>query len=187
MNQQVKVKAVPVNGLVEFVERELTPQQIQSVLAKMPPEEGRYFTGHLLAHEQVPLAAVNRYTRLAAQERGEAVTTFAERAGRFGAKQGLKTVYKFILLMISPEAALKKAPLMWSRVYDSGEMSVESEQGHAFIHIRNFAPDEAGCGRITGWFETIGEATGAKSMTVSHAKCAAHGASECVWEFTWKP
>jgi hypothetical protein len=182
----VHVKAVPVNGLVQFVESELTPQQLSRLLASMPPERSRYLTGHLLATEVVPLDVINEFTERAANEKHEAVKTFARRAGRFGAEQGLRTVYKFILMVLSIEAVLKKAPFMWTRVYDGGEMTVEAGESTAKIRMRDFPAHPAGCGRITGWFELIGERAGAKDLHVSHSSCMAEGGSECVWSFVWR-
>lgn len=183
---EVMVKAVPVNGLSEFVSKELQPSQVQAVLSQLPPEQARYFSGHLLAHEQVPLPLVNNFTRLAAKEKGEPVKKFAHRAGRYGAELGLKSVYKFIMMIMSIDAVLRKAPLMWSRVYDTGKMTVESGSNRAKIHIDDFLADPAGCSRITGWFEVIGERAGAKDMRVVHSRCKAEGGTECLWEFEWK-
>ena len=181
----VQVKAVPVNGLFEYVEKELAPWQLREVLDQMS-EEAAYFTGHLLANETVPLNAVNRFTTLAARAKGEPVKEFARRAGRYGAERGLKTVYKFILMVLSIEYALKKAPFMWSRVYDSGKMTVETTgRKEAVIRVSDFTANEAGCGRVTGWFEVIGEQAGAKDIRVTHTECMKDGARECVWRSSW--
>ncbi|MHB0970389.1 MAG: hypothetical protein ACYC7A_17485 [Thermoanaerobaculia bacterium] len=180
----VQVKATPVNGLATFVSSQLTTAELQAVLAKLPPDQTKYFTGRLLASEQVPLSAVNRFTTLAAQAKNEPVKEFAYRAGVYGATEGLKTVYKFILMMLSIDFALKKAPLMWTRVYDSGIIEVESGDGSATITVKDFPADEAGCARIEGWFETIGKQAGAKDIKIRH-HCRLAGAPQCKWDFTW--
>ena len=183
---EVHVKAVPVNGLVQFVQAQLTPEQSKSILPALG-DDARWFTGHLLAHEVVPLGAVNRYTSLAAAARGEELSAFARRAGRYGAELGLKSVYRFILAVLSIEYVLRKAPFMWTRVYDGGEMSVETPgERRARITVTNFPADRAGCGRITGWFETIGERAGAKALRCVHSACMAEGAHQCVWDFKWE-
>ena len=89
------------------------------------------------------------------------------------------------MMVLSIEAVLRKAPLMWSRVYDRGEMTVESEENHARIHVADFPSEPAGCGRATGWFRVIGERAGAKNIRVDHASCVARGAEECRWDFNW--
>jgi hypothetical protein len=185
MSQEVTVKATPVMGLAEFARKELTPQQFESVLDRIPPEERHFFTEKLLAQGTVPLSAVNRFTEAAAAVKGESVELFARRAGRYGAEIGLKTVYKFMMSLLSIQSVLKAAPLMWKRVYDGGELSVEPREQSATIRLRNFPSHPAGCGRITGWFELIGEKSGAKNLRATHVTCMSRGASECLWEFEW--
>lgn len=184
--KEVNLKGTPINGLVEFVQSELTPQQFQDVLAKMPAEQRKYFSGHVLAHELVPVSIVNKFTEYAAEARKESLKSFARRAGRYGAEIGLKTVYKFILLVLSIDAVLKKAPLMWTRVYDGGVIAVESGDHKAAITVTEFPSHPAVCGRISGWFEVIGERAGAKELRLVHDSCVAEGGKVCRWSFTWK-
>lgn len=182
---EIHVKATPVNGLVEFVRKELTPAQLEAVMSRFAPNEVRYFSGHLLAHEQVPVSLANAFTSYAADAKGEPVKSFAYRAGRYGAELGIKSVYKFIMMLMSIESVLQKAPFMWARVYDGGTMKVESSDGRAAIRIRDFPSQPASCGRITGWFEVIGERAGAKNLRINHSPCITQGSDECVWTLTW--
>lgn len=181
----IHVKAVPVNGLFQFVAGELAPEQLRSVLEKLGGD-ARWFTGHLLAHETVPLPVVNRFTEFAAEAKKEPVKNFARRAGRFGAEIGLKSVYKFILAVLSVEAVLRKAPFIWTRVYDGGTLNVEAGPNQARVQLTDFPSTVAGCGRIGGWFEVIGDHAGAKEMRVVHSSCAAEGGEKCRWDFTWR-
>lgn len=182
----VHIKGTPVNGLLDFVRSELTPDQLASVIAKMPEGEQKYWKSHVLAHELVPLEAANRFTRVAAEAKGEAIKAFAKRAGRYGAEIGIKTVYKFVLMVMSTDAVLKKAPFMWTRVYDGGKIEVVPGANKATITITEFPSDVAVCGRISGWFEVIGERTGAKNIKINHTPCAAEGGAKCSWNFSWE-
>src|SRR3954464_4412301 len=164
----IHVKAVPVNGLFQFVAGELAPEQLRCALEKMG-NDARYFTGHLLAHEIVPLPVVNRFTEFSAEVKKEPLKSFAKRAGRFGAEIGLKSVYKFILAVLSVEAVLKKAPFIWTRVYDGGVLNVEAGANRARVRLTDFPSTVAGCGRISGWFEVIGEHAGAKELRLVHS------------------
>jgi len=184
--KDAKVRAVPVNSLVRFAGEELSQEQLETALDRLTADERRWFNGHLLAHEVVPLDVVNRFTAYAAEAKGEAVKAFAHRAGRFGAQQGIKTVYKFLLMVMSPAAVLKKAPLMWGRIYDTGTVSIESTSSSARIFIRDFPSHVAGCARVTGWFEVVGEGSGAKNLKVTHTTCIAEGAKECIWDAVWE-
>lgn len=184
--KEVNLKGTPINGLVEFVMKELTSQQYQDVLARLPADHQKYFGGHVLAHELVPVSIVNKFTEYAAEAKKESLKAFARRAGRYGAEIGLKTVYKFVLLVLSIDSVLKKAPLMWTRVYDGGVISVESGDGTAGITVTEFPSHPAVCGRITGWFEVIAERAGAKDIRLVHDSCAAEGAKVCHWKFVWR-
>jgi len=179
------IKAVPVNGLVQFVEKELAPDQLVAIRQQLG-DDAKWMTGHVLATEQVPIPVVNRFTELAAAAKKESVKSFGKRAGRFGAEVGLKSVYKFILAVMSIEYVLRKAPFMWSRVYDGGVIHVEQSPNRARIRITEMPSNEALCARVTGWFETIGEKTGAKDLRCIHSACATEGAAECVWDFVWR-
>jgi len=180
------VKAVPVNSVIRFVQGELPAADFARLLERFPEEERRYLRGSLLAHELAPLDILNRFCVAAAEAKGEPVKSFCHRAGRFGAEQGIRSVYRFVMLVLSPEAVLKKAPLMWSRVYDCGEISIESTDTSARVHIRDFPSHPAGCARITGWLEVLGEKSGARDIAVQHATCMAEGGSECLWTLAWK-
>lgn len=184
--KEVNLKGTPINGLVEFVKSELTPQQYEEILGKLPAEHQKYFTGHILAHDLIPVTIVNKFTEYAAEAKKEPLKAFSRRAGRYGAEIGLKTVYKFILLVMSIDAVLKKAPLMWTRVYDGGNIEVDSGDGNATITVTEFPSHPSVCGRITGWFEVIGERAGAKEMRLFHDTCAAEGGKVCRWKFSWK-
>ena len=179
------VKATPVNSLAAFVRARLGEEKTLSILDAMGGQSADFFSGRLMAHQQVPLSLVNDFTTRAAVAHGEPVESFAHAAGRFGAEQGLKTVYKFIMVLMSPESVLKTAPLMWKKVYDRGEILVETGKKTARITVRDFPANAAGCGRITGWFEVIGEKT-ADEMSVAHAECRVRGDGLCAWNFQWK-
>jgi predicted hydrocarbon binding protein len=182
---EIHVKAVPVNGLYEFVAGELTAGQLRAVLDHMG-DAARWFNGHLLAHEIVPLTAVNRFTELAAEAKKEPVKAFGRRAGRYGAELGLKSVYKFILAMASIDYVIRKAPFMWTRVYDGGRLEVESAPNRGKVHVLDFPGSAAGCARITGWFEVVLERAGGKDVRNVHTSCVAEGGPECLWDVSWR-
>jgi hypothetical protein len=182
---EAKVKAVPVNSLVEFVQKQITFPQLQAVIAKLPPDQQKYFSAHLLANELVPLTAVNQFTRLSAEAKGEQLASFGRRAGRYAGEQGIRSVYRFIMMVMSIESVLKKAPFMWTRVYNVGTLDVTSTTTSAKIRLRDFPSEDAGCARVTGWFEIIGESAGAKDVRILHTSCIAKGDPECVWDIIW--
>jgi hypothetical protein len=178
------LKATSANGLAAFLARELTPEQLQRALGGLPPGEPRLFSGSLVASERVPFAALNRLTTLAARERLEPLKPFARRAGRFIADYGTKTVYKYVFVLMSPQAVLRAAGAAWGRIFDRGKLTTEFGETSAQIRLADFPADPAGCGRITGFFEFVGGRS-ARDLKVVHSDCAAEGAPVCVWHLTW--
>lgn len=181
---EVRVKATPANGLAAFVQRTLSPEQLAHLRPQLAAEELRILEGRLLANESVPVDVLNHLTELAARAAGQPVFEFGRAAGLFGAEQGTRTVYKFILALLSPQSTLRMAPAMWARVYSGGRLEVEVGDGTGRIRVRDFPAHDGLCGRITGWFEFIGEKASKGTRTV-HATCRARGEAECRWDFTW--
>ena len=182
---EVKIKATPVNGVVQFIRRELTPAELEKVTSQFAPDEMKYFTGSVLASEEIPVVLVNRFTRAAAEAKGESVESFGRRAGRFGAELGMKTVYKFLMLVMSVETILRKAQTIFSRVYNGGTFTVDASDKSAIFHLSDFPSEEVGCARLSGWMEKLGEAAGATNLKVRHDECMAKGAKECRWDLSW--
>lgn len=180
----IHVKGTPVNGLAAYIRRELSVAEWERFSRSLPADEARLISGALLATDAVPLESVNRLTLKAAQAAGRPVFDFARSAGRFGAELGTRTVYKFILMLLSPHSVLRTAPSMWTKVYDAGRLSVDVKEGWGRLQVEDFPADEAVCGRITGWFEFIGERA-ARDLVVRHEPCRAHGGACCAWEFQW--
>ncbi len=181
---EVRVKATPANGLATYVQRTLSADQLAHLKPQLEAEELRILEGRLLANESVGVGSLNRLTELAAREVGQPVFEFGRAAGLFGAELGTRTVYKFILALLSPQSTLRTASAMWARVYDAGRLEVEVGDSWGRIHLRDFPAHDGMCGRITGWFEFIGEKASKGTRTV-HSTCRARGDAECRWDFTW--
>jgi hypothetical protein len=185
--EHVLVRGTPILGLCRFLERELSSETREGVFRRLPePWSQRFQAGSILASDRVPLSVVDLLTTHAAEAKGEPVGSFAERAGTFGAREGIATVFRAFFRVLSPANALEVAPLMWSRIYDAGKMKVDARGKHAAIHVTEFPGGPAVCGRITGWFRHIGELSGATNLSSRHERCVGRGDPECAWEFDWE-
>ena len=185
--EDVLVRGTPILGLCRFLEAELPAEAREALFRGLPePWSQRFLKASILASDRVPLSVVDLLTAQAARAKGEPVDAFAERAGTFGAKEGIKTVFKAFFRVLSPANALEVAPLMWSRIYDAGRMKVESRGRHAEIRVTEFPGGPAVCGRITGWFRYIGTLSGASNLAARHERCASKGHADCLWVFDWE-
>lgn len=187
VDESVTVKGSPVRSLQKFIDAELSPDQRETVFRQLPPEYATRFRTPILATETVPVHMLNRFTEEAAVARGEPVEAFARRAGREGASDAVKGIYRFFALVMTPPALLSKAGQMWSSLYNRGELRVEDQTDtSARIRLANFPSEVAGCSRVTGWIERMAELTGAKNIHVEQTQCFAKGGACCEWNLKWQ-
>ncbi|HYO78817.1 MAG TPA: hypothetical protein VE010_20315 [Thermoanaerobaculia bacterium] len=186
VDESVTVKGSPVRSLQKFIDAELTPEQREIVLRSLPPEYAKRFSTPVLATETVPVHMLNRFTEEAAKAKGEPLEAFARRAGRDGASEAVKGIYRFFALVMTPAALLGKASQMWKTLYSGGDIRVDEQRnGAARIRLTNFPSEVAGCARITGWIERLSELTNAKNVRIEKTQCAAKGAPCCEWQLRW--
>jgi uncharacterized protein (TIGR02265 family) len=186
-DESVTVKGSPVRSLQKFIDAELDASQREAVFGALPPEYAKRLRSPILATETVPVHMLNRFTEEAAKAKGEDVEKFARRAGREGASDAVKGIYRFFALVLTPPALLAKAGQMWSSLYNRGELRVEDQTDHsARIRLANFPTEPAGCARFSGWVERMAELTGAKDVRITKTRCFAKGAECCEWTLDWK-
>jgi uncharacterized protein (TIGR02265 family) len=186
VDENVTVKGSPVRSLQKFFDTELTPTEREQVLDAFPVDVAARFRKPILATETVPVYLLNQLTEEAARVKKEPLESFARRAGREGASDAVKGIYRFIALVLTPPALLGKASHMWSSLYNRGEMSVDEQTDtSARIRVMNFPFEAVGCARVTGWIERMAEMTGVKNIKVDQTQCCAKGGACCEWRLSW--
>lgn len=187
VDENVTVKGSPVRSLQKFLDGELTPEQREQVLGSLPAGYATRFRSPILATETVPVHVLNRFTEEAARVKNEPVEAFARRAGREGASDAVKGIYRFFALVLTPPALLGKASHMWTSLYNRGEMRIDEQTDtSARIRIVNFPSEAVGCARVTGWIERMAELTGVKNIQVEQTQCFAQGGACCEWRVSWR-
>ncbi len=187
VDESVTVKGSPVRSLQKFIETELDEGQREAVFHALPPEYAKRFRSPILATETVPVHMLNRLTEEAAKAKGEPVEEFARRAGRMGANDAVKGIYRFFALAMTPPALLGKVGQMWGSLYNRGELCVvEQTETSTRIRCVDFPFELAGCARLHGWIEQMAELTGGRNIRVQQTQCFAKGAECCEWELNWK-
>jgi uncharacterized protein (TIGR02265 family) len=183
----VTVKGSPVRSLQKFLAAELTPEQRSVVLSSVPSDFATRFQGVILPTESVPVHLLNVITSEAARVRNEPVEQFARAAGRDGAAEAVRGIYRFFAAVLTPAALLSKASQMWTSLYNRGEMVVDEQTDtSARIRLVGFPSEIAGCERVHGWIESMAELTGAKDVKLDQTDCFARGGECCEWRVSWR-
>lgn len=186
-DETVTVKGSPVRSLQKFIENNLTAEQREAAYRHLPAEYVAKFKSPILPTETLPVHMLNRITEEAAKAKGEEMEAFAKRAGRAGADEAMKGIYRFFAMVLTPTALLSRASQMWSSIYNRGELRVESQTaGSATLRLLNFPSERSGCARLTGWIEQMASLTGVKVVKIEQTECYAKGAPHCEWELRWQ-
>lgn len=186
-DESVTVKGSPVRSLQKFIEADLTNEQREALYRNLPTEYATRFQSPILATETLPVSMLNRFTEEAAKAKGESLESFGRRAGREGASDAVKGIYRFFALVMTPPALLSKAGAMWSSLYNRGELKVDEQTDNsARIRLVNYPSERAGCARFGGWMERMAELTGAKKVDVRKNLCVTKGDPCCEWRLKWQ-
>jgi len=186
MEKVATTKGAILKSLLKFVESDLTPEQYRQAISSLPPDDQATIAARVLASAHVPETLLNRLTEVAAKAKGEELESFGRRAGMAEVADAVG-LYRFLIVVLTPNALLSKASNTWSSVHNTGQMLVEDQTPtSARIRLRNFASEPSHCARLTGWFVRLSEMTGAKDVRITHDQCVTRGASDCSWDLRWK-
>jgi len=184
---QATTKGAILRSLLKFLDSDLTPEQRARAIAALPPADQEIVQQRsILASQKISEFTLNRLTAEAAKVKGESLDRFGNRAGRAELRDAIG-IYRFLTMVLTPPALLRKASTMWSTVHSQGVLSVESVTGNsARIRLASFPSEEAHCARFTGWVEGLGDMTGIRNARVAHDVCLTRGGADCQWSLTWE-
>jgi uncharacterized protein (TIGR02265 family) len=185
MSEVATTKGTILNSLLKFIKADLTPEQYEAAIAQLPPDDRAMLATRVLPSSHVPETLLNHLTDVAAKAKNEPLETFGRRAGMAEVADAVG-LYRFLVVVLTPNALLSKASNAWSSVHNTGKMLVEDQTANsARIRLRDFASEPAHCARLTGWFVRLSEMTGAKNVRITHDECLTRGARDCSWDLSW--
>jgi hypothetical protein len=162
----------------------------QAFLATLSPECREVFSQPLGMYEWVEEA---HYTEVCRAFLAHAQHHDAFRAGEVSAWQGLTTVNRWILKVLSPSFLISNLPRIWGFYVDGGALHIERlEPGlsQLSLYARGFVPEVFHPG-LSGWIHAALTLTGARDLRIHYTPpdpdsgelegCRHH------FELTWRP
>ncbi len=121
------------------------PEAYQSALSTLPAAERLLVDGPILAGSWFPLPVWDRFQAAMREEarvrRGHSDMQFNARNMREAGPRTIRTIYKFLLGLMSAKTAIGKAVVLYNRVYSDGHFEVvENELGRAVVRYRDASP-----------------------------------------------
>jgi hypothetical protein len=182
---EATTKGTILRSLWKFVNDDLSSAQMAAAMGDLPASDRPILERKTLPSDKISEFILNRLTVAAAKAKGESVESFGRRAGRAELADAVG-VYRFLTVVLTPTALLRKASSLWSTVHSHGQLMVENESaGSARIRLTGFPSQEAHCARLTGWFEGAAEMTRARNPRIIHGTCIVRGDADCQWLLSW--
>jgi hypothetical protein len=170
----VKIKGAVIKAPRDWMRTAYGPEAYKRALTKLTAEEVEFVDGAILAGSWYPLATWEKFHAAMREEakaaRGDSDFQFNMRNMREAGSVILRSVYKFLLGMMSPKAIIEKAALIFGRTYSEGRCEVvENQPGRAVLRYCDCSPEVRS--NLSNNFATgiifVLELSGAKNVEVS--------------------
>jgi hypothetical protein len=121
------------------------PNAYQNALRKLSADERALIDGPVLAGAWYPLELWDRFLAAMRVEaraaNGETEDQFDARIMRDAGSAILKSLYKFVLGLLSPKSVIDKVTLVWNRAYNEGRCEVvENVPGRGVLRYAGASP-----------------------------------------------
>jgi hypothetical protein len=171
-----------------FYQEKYTPTELERVKAALAPEDRQeLFARTVLPISWIELGAVMNFLLLADKMLGNGKLELIGEAMRYKAQKEFRGIYRFFLSISTPKNIMRRASVVWKKMYSEGEASTENETKSSLdfvvkdLHTQPLYHDlSVACYaeevmRIAGWQNPRGELI--KSPRLGHDQLRIH--------FTW--
>lgn len=181
------VKGNVLLSLLAYIFKELNPEQKEKFISQITSEyKDKIINNKILPTHKIPVSTLNELTITAASIKGKPIRLFARDAGRFSAEMGIKSIYSIYSKIRTPNVQLAKASVIWSNLYDKGQMeTLRIDKDKSIVKLTGIPTQPVMCDRIYGWLERTNQLNGLENVKVFHTKCFSLNYSHCEWEISW--
>jgi|HubBroStandDraft_6_1064221.scaffolds.fasta_scaffold77468_3 hypothetical protein len=140
-----RIKGSVIKSPRDWMRTSYGPEAYESALATLSPDERRLVDGPILAGSWFSLPVWDRFQAAMREEarvrRGHSDMQFNARNMREAGSRTVRTIYKFLLGMMSAKTTIEKSLILYNRVYSEGHFdAVENEVGRAVLRYSDASP-----------------------------------------------
>jgi hypothetical protein len=145
-NEGVKIKGAVIRDPRDWMRTAYGPNAYKSALSKLSREQQEIIDGPILAGSWYPIDAWDRFCTAMREEartrQGHSDVQFNLRNMREAGSATVRTVYKFLVGLMSARSVVEKAVVVLNRAYSEGQAEILSnEPGRAVVRYSNCRPD----------------------------------------------
>jgi hypothetical protein len=181
-----KIKGFGLRGLLKFAkEKGVAPGDI---VRKLPEAIRPIFAEPIMHGDFYPYEAFGALLEVVDAELGKGDGAFVREFGQFAARQDVGGIFRIVSFITSPETAVKRAGVFWSRYCDTGKLVTEEARAGAFrVAMENFPGiHPLHCRLLEGWIVGLGEVWGVKEIRSEQIECVHRGGTRCVFAGGWR-
>ena len=185
--RMTRIKGFAIRGVLKQV-KTAGGGGIPAVLAALPEGAKGHFARSIVNSNWYPYEAFAGLLEAVDNALGRDDPGLMARFGRTSGREDFGTIFKVIAAIASVEMVLKRGAVFWGQYCDGGTFEmIDIVPGQGTAKLVNFPTVSARhCRLIEGWIRGIGEAVGAKNISVAQTRCVHKGDSWCEYQMTWE-
>jgi hypothetical protein len=184
----MKVKGNVLLSRIAFVQKHFGEAGWEKVLAALPPEDARLYSGLVAPVGWYSFETGKRFDDTIVRVLGNGDPKAFEQIGASSARENLSTVHKSFLSPGDPQRFMSKAPVIYGFYYDTGRRTHEATGPNSCVLTTHDADEfsEVDCMTVLGWHKEALTMCGAQDVTGVQEKCRARLDDTCRYVFRWR-
>lgn len=181
------IRGLSIVSAVKYIRQKHGEDGFNKVIEEVPEQYRKYLTEKCEAMQWYPMPALINLMRATDKVMGQSDYKECEEIGKFSAEVAFGGLYKMFLEMGKPHTIIRRAPLAWRLINETGEMEIEvMSENSTKAKVTDFEDnDKAHCHYLIGYFQQVLTLTGGKNVTVKELQCVLEGADCCEFEAKW--
>lgn len=182
-----RIKGTILLSRKSLVSERFGPEQLDSVIASLPPADQGLLRGMILPLSWYPAETCFRFDAAIIKIIGGNAQRAFRELGRKSAEDNLARFQAGFIRGKTPLTFLAQTPAIYRLYYEVGsrEFTKSSETSGVLTTHGAESVTAADCLTVMGWHERALEMVGAKKPVLTHPTCRAEGATTCVYNVAW--